>query len=78
MGKEQFGALMPLITADLVYLIADKQKISQEDAIKKLYLSKLYAFLEEEETKVWQYSTKMLYSLFEQEERTGTIEFPDV
>ena len=29
-------------------------------------------------TKVWQYSTNMLYSLLEQEERTGEIEFPDV
>ena len=29
-------------------------------------------------TKVWQYSTNMLYSLLEQEERTGAIEFPDV
>ena len=31
-----------------------------------------------EETKVWQYSTQMLYTLLEQEERTGTIQFPDV
>ena len=36
------------------------------------------AALEQEDTKVWQYSTDMLYSLLEQEERTGEIEFPDV
>ena len=34
--------------------------------------------LENEETKVWQYSTHMLYSLFEQEEINGDIQFPDV
>jgi len=34
-----------------------------------LYSSKLYATLEKEETKAWQYSTQMLYSLFEQEEK---------
>ena len=39
---------------------------------------KLYAALEQEETKVWQYSTEMLYSLFEQEEQTGSICYPDV
>jgi len=43
-----------------------------------LYNSKLYAILEQEETKVWQYSTEMLYSLFEQEEEMGKVEFPDV
>ena len=78
MGQEQFDAMMPYISVDLVSLIAKKQNISEEAAIKKLYVSKLYALLEKEETKVWQYSTPMLYSLFEQEEKTGDFQFPDV
>ena len=78
MSQEQLAAMMPYISADLVALIADKQNITHREAITKLYASKLYATLENEETKVWQYSTQMLYSLFEQEERTGTIVFPDV
>ena len=78
MGQEQFVALMPYISADLVAMIAAKQNINGEEAIKKLYSSKLYEILEDEETKVWQYSTDMLYSLFVQEETTGKIEFPDV
>ena len=51
---------------------------SVAEAIKKLYASKLYATLENEETKVWQYSTQMLYALLEQEEKNGDIQFPDV
>ncbi len=78
MGQEQFAAMMPYISADLVEMIAKKKNISEQDAITKLYNSKLYAALEQEETKVWHYSTDMLCSLFEQEERTGKIEFPDV
>jgi len=78
MGQEQFAAMMPYISADLVAMIADKKNITNEEAITKLYASKLYEALENEETKVWQYSTQMLYSLFEQEEKTGTIQFPDV
>lgn len=78
MGKEQFAALMPYISTDLVLMIAEKQNISEEDALKKLYSSDLYAALENEDTKVWQYSTPMLYSLFEQEEKNGRIQFPDV
>ena len=78
MVQEQFVAMMPYISGDLVAMIVDKQNISGEEAIKKLYSSELYAALEKEETKVWQYSTQMLYSLLEQEEKTGNIEFPDV
>lgn len=78
MRREQFAALMPYISSDLVRMISEKQSISAEEAIQKLYTSKLYADLEDEETKVWHYSTPMLYSLFEQELKTGKIEYPDV
>lgn len=78
MNQEQFTAIMPYISADLVAMIAKEKSLSEEEAVKKLYASKLYAMLEDEEMKVWHYSTKMLYSLFEQEEQTGDILFPDV
>ena len=78
MGHEQFAAIMPYISADLVNMIAQKQKITESDALNKLYSSKLYELMEKEETKVWQYSTDMLYSLFVKEEQTGSLVFPDV
>ena len=78
MSQEQFAAILPYISADLIYMIGNKKRITEEDAIFKLYTSKLYAALEQEETKLWHYSTKMLYSLFEQEEQTGAIRYPDV
>ena len=77
MGQAQFNAIMPYICADLVAEISRQENIADEEAIKKLYSSKLYAVLENEDTKVWQYSTQMLYSLLVQEEKTGTIQFPD-
>lgn len=78
MGQEQFIALMPYVSTDLINFISTKQSISEQEAMKKLYSSKLYEVLENEETKLWQYSTQMLYSLFEQEEKNGKIEYPDV
>lgn len=78
MGQKQFFAIMPFICADLVGMIAQREQIPENHALSKLYKSKLYSILEREETKLWQYSTEMLYSLFVQEERTGNIEFPDV
>lgn len=78
MGKEQFQAIMPIICADLIAAIAEKQAISEAEAIRQLYASKLYEALEQEENKLWQYSTPMLYALLEQEWKTGTICYPDV
>lgn len=78
MGQEQFHAIMPIICADIVSMIAAKRGVSEKEAIKLLYESRLYAALEKEETKVWQYSTPMLYSLLEQEWSSGVISYPDV
>lgn len=78
MKQEQFNAMMPVISADIVNMIAVKRSLSEQEAIKLLYSSKLYEALEQEQTKVWQYSTPMLYSLLEQEWKTGTIRFPDI
>lgn len=78
MRQEQFAAIMPYISADLAEMISEKLNIPAEEAIQKLYASQLYAALEKEETKLWHYSTQMLYSLFEQEIMFGSIQFPDV
>lgn len=78
MEQEQFRAIMPVISADIVSLIVQKRDVSEKKAIELLYESRLYEALEEEETKVWQYSTPMLYSLLEQEWNSGTICYPDV
>lgn len=78
MGKDQFLAILPYISADLVGMIAEKQNIPEREAVLKLYNSGLYAILEKEETKLWQYSTEMLYFLFDEERKTGIIKYPDV
>lgn len=54
MGQEQFNTIMPGISAELIEMISEKQNISEGEAIKVLYDSKIYAALEQEDTKVWQ------------------------
>ncbi len=78
MNSEQFVAIMPSIVADLVKTISERQHISESESINRLYRSRLYADLEDEGTKVWHYGTEMLYSLFEEGEENGTIDYPDV
>ena len=78
MSQEQFDTLLPLISTDLITMIITRQKLSEQDAIRLLYHSKLYADLESENTKLWQYSTPMLYSLLEQELSGNGLSYPDV
>ena len=78
MDRDKFDALLPYVTSDLAAIISQKEKLSEIDALTKLYKSELYSMLEQEETKLWHYSTEMLYSLFSEEQQTGTITYPDV
>ncbi|MDR3284383.1 MAG: hypothetical protein LBS97_04290 [Treponema sp.] len=77
MEKKQFDALLPLIVAAVVQKIIDRQQISQDDAIQKLYQSQLYTLLDDESTKVWYYSAEKLYSLFDEELQSGSLKLPD-
>ena len=78
MNGEQCKALFKLICTDLVRLIMVKLSATEDEAVTMLYSSKLYTILEQEETKVWYYSTDMPYSLFEHEQKNGQLIFPDV
>jgi hypothetical protein len=43
MGNEQFDALLPAIVAALAVKIVERQQLTQEDAIARLYTSEVYA-----------------------------------
>ena len=78
MSQEQFGALLPIISADLVAEIAARRALTEQAAIRLLYHSGLYAALEQEDTKLWQYSTPMLYQMYRKSIETGKIQYPDI
>ena len=78
MNSEQYAVLLPVVSADLVSTIAEKRNITDQQAIALLYRSKLYEQLEREDTKLWHYSTPMLYSMLERELTGEKIDFPDV
>ena len=46
-------------------------------AFQKLYDSKLYAAIEKEETKAWTFSVPKLYELYQIEQTTGELDFPE-
>jgi hypothetical protein len=77
MTNEKLSALLTLLDKQIVKIIIEKRGISDKDAIKLLYGSKLYAALEDENTKLWHLSAVSLYNLLDEEIRTGTITYPE-
>jgi hypothetical protein len=78
MDKKKFESVFPIICSALAGMIADKEGLTEEESISKLYTSRLYEKLESEETKVWYYSSEKLFDLFKEEMSTGKTTFPEV
>lgn len=77
MNERSFETLLYGITANTVTKIMELNNWDENFAMERFTQSKLYSFLEREETKVWQYSALMLAELFN-EERAGRLVLPEV
>lgn len=72
---KEFQTVLQIIISRLVEMISKEMNIIDKEAIDKLYKSELYEKLENEETKIWHLSVPTLYSLFDEEQKTGKITF---
>lgn len=77
MNERSYETLLYGITANVVLKIMETTGWSENEAMERFTQSKLYSYLEREETKVWQYSAVMLAQLFN-EERAGRLVLPEV
>ena len=77
MDKQKFKAMLILLIPQLVKEIVDKESVSETEATRALYESKLHAALEEEATKLWHLSPKALYEMYAEEKATGKITYPE-
>lgn len=77
MNERSFETLLYSITANVVQKIMDINGWTENETMERFTESKLYSFLEKEETKVWQYSALMLAELYN-DERSGKLQFPEV
>lgn len=75
MNNEKFKAIFPYIISDLYSKAATEFSLSEEDTIEKVTNSKVFEYLEREETKFWHYSTEKLFSLLI-DEMNGKFEMP--
>ena len=77
MNERSFETLLYGITANVIAKIMELNGWSENQAMERFLQSKVYEYLEREETKVWQYSALMLAQLFN-EERAGHLLLPEV
>lgn len=77
MNERSFETLLYGITANTVAKIMELNNWTEDISMERFTSSKVYSFLEREETKVWQYSALMLAQLFN-EERSGRFALPEV
>lgn len=76
MNDRSFEILLYGITANAISKIMEINGWEENYAFKRFTESKVYSFLEDEKTKVWQYSPLMLAQMFN-DERSGHFAFPE-
>ena len=77
MDKKQFESMLILIVPAVVNLIKDNNNFGEIEAIEMFYQSNVYEKLEQEDTKLWHFSPLTLYNMYEEEQRTGKLIFPE-
>lgn len=77
MDKDKFSTLMAVMTPDIINKIMEKYGLDENKAMALFHKSEVYKALENEDTKVWQYSSEMIVELFDRE-MNGKLEFPEV
>ncbi len=77
MDENMFTAILPIITAALIDKICAVYHLDEDSAIEKLYSTEFYQYLEQEETKLWQYSVEKMFDLYQSEVESGRLELPE-
>lgn len=77
MDQKKFEAILMLLVPQVIHLIAAAYSYDEVTASKAFYRSKVYSFLEQEDTKLWHLSALTLFHMFDEETQTGTFTFPE-
>lgn len=77
MEQKKFEAMLVLIIPKVIGLIIQKLGKDEVTATKTFYSSKVYSLLEQEDTKLWQLSPLTLFYMYDEEQTTNKITFPE-
>ena len=77
MNENKLSVVLSMTVPQIIELILENSNLSELEATEQFYSSRVYALLEDEETKLWQFSPLTLYNMYEEEQKTGKITFPE-
>ena len=77
MDKKKYESMLILIVPAVVKLITENYSWDEITASNKFYESKVFECLEREDTKLWHLSPLTLFSMFDEEQKTGSFIFPE-
>lgn len=77
MNNKRITVILCNIVPPIIEEIAKKLNISEIDAIKEFFASKVYSSLEKEETWVWHFSPLAIANMFFEDREKGIFEFPE-
>lgn len=77
MQNQKFDAIMTLLVPQILPFIIRNYAVDEITASKMFYESGVYAILEQENTKLWHLSPLSIYTMFDEEQKTGKFEFPE-
>lgn len=77
MQDQKFDAIMTLLVPQILPFIMQNYAVDEIAASKMFYESGVYAILEQENTKLWHLSPLSIYTMFDEEQKTGKFEFPE-
>ena len=69
MNDKSFTAVLGIIVPEIVHRISENYSCDEVAATEEFYASKVYALLEQEETKLWH--------MYDEERNTGGFSFPE-
>ena len=75
---EKFSAMLSVILVpQIIDIIIKKEKMIEDEALVRFYLSKTYKLLSDEKGKLWHYSPLTLYEIWKNEYKTGELVLPE-
>ena len=77
MERKKYEAMLVLIVPQVIGLIVKNDGLDEVTAARLFYESRVYSLLEQEETKLWILSPLTLFNMYDEEQKTGNITFPE-
>lgn len=77
MDKKKFETMLILIVPAVIKLIVENHHLDEITASEQFYNSLTYEKLEQEETKLWHFSPLTLFNMYDEERKTGMINYPE-